>query len=73
MRVTFRESLKRWKTPVWPLRYHTTGLLCVCETEGDLLSQYYGVAACTVLFYDHLLTLGDEVGREFSEHFSITR
>ena len=25
------------------------------------ISQYYSIAACTILFYDYLLTLADEV------------
>lgn len=34
-----------------------------CDTQGGdgILSQYYSVATGTVLMYDHLLTLADEV------------
>ena len=36
------------------------------ETEDILFSQYYEVAVCTILFYDHLLTLADEVRQDFT-------
>ena len=30
------------------------------------ISQYYAIAACTILFYDYLLTLADEARRVYS-------
>ena len=31
------------------------------KTDDRPFSQYYGVATTTILFYDYLLTLADEV------------
>lgn len=41
------------------------------QTDDCPPFQYYGVATTTILFYDYLLTLADEVGRDHT--FGISR
>ena len=36
----------------------------------QFISQYYGLATGVILFYDHLLTLADEVGQVYSARTS---
>ena len=43
-------------------RYIATDDLGLTELTMSA-SQYYALATCTILFYDHFLTLADEVGR----------
>ena len=43
-------------------RYLVLSPHCFNQIDGTHLSQYYGIAAGMILFYDHLLTLDDEVG-----------
>ena len=33
----------------------------ISQANDGLPFQYYALATCTILFYDHLLTLADEV------------
>ena len=47
-------------------RYPTTSPSWVGRLKIFYFPQYYEVAVCTILFYDYLLTLADEVRRGFT-------
>ena len=74
----FRSIVKAKHLSVPRLRYPALNLHFVDQTDNGLLSQYYGLATGTVLFYDYFLTLEDEVRRDFSlgglwSHLDTTR
>ena len=43
------------------IRYNTIAPAAQLAPADDVLSQYHAIAAATILFYDYLLTLADEV------------
>ena len=51
-------------------RYLVLSPHCFNQIDAAHLSQYYGIAAGMILFYDHLLTLDDEV--RFIVHLEVT-
>ena len=74
----FRSIVKAKHLSVPRLRYPAPNLHCFDKADDVLLSQYYGLATGTILFYDYFLTLEDEVRRDFSlgglwSHLDTTR
>ena len=74
MCVSLDESLKRAEGVQAPhLRYHVLDLHRTDQADRGLLFQYYAIATGTILFYDYLLTLSDEVCRSRVSPSSTTR
>jgi hypothetical protein len=54
---------------VWQLRYLPRSPPRL-QTDGGLFPKYYAIATGTILFYDYLLTLADEVCKGCSSNSS---
>ena len=48
------------------ITHHVFNLGCAGQIDDNVFSKYYALATCTILFYDYLLMLSDEVRLFFS-------
>lgn len=69
----FHRLLKRMHLSAHHTRYTTPPPCCTSQVNDALSLQYHAIATGTILFYDYLLTLEDEVRLEFVSRASYFR